>query len=276
MSLSHISFLAPNPVSSSITVLTAGSHITKPGHRVGAQIIDYCLIHHVVSGQGFFQCRGQRYTVSAGSSFFIFPDELVDYESSIDSPWHYYWVGFRSGAAYQMLDEMGISIDMPVVEAKGKRRISAFLRLIERHFLDRSAIAELQAQAYTQLLIAEYGKSLHTAIPLKNSNEGAGNIAKAIRWMNTHYHEPISIERLALTIGYHRSHMTRLFHKYTGTAPMTYLFQIRMRRAQSLLHGHLSIEQVAAATGYADPLYFSKQFKKWMGLTPTEYRNTRY
>lgn len=276
MSYSHISFLAPQPASNEIMVLTAGSQATSPEHRIGAQIVDYCLIHHVVAGQGNFYCRGRQYSVGEGSSFFIFPDELVSYESSAESPWHYYWVGFRSVAACQLLSDAGVSADMPIVDFTEGSSVPSLLRLIEQHYMDRSPFAKLQTVAYTQLLLAEYGKSLNANAPQSSTTtEGAGTIDQAIRWMNAHYHEPISIERLAQSIGYHRAHMTKLFHKYTGSSPMAYLFQLRMRRAQSLLHGILSIEQVANATGYADPLYFSKQFKKWMGLTPTEYRHTR-
>jgi len=53
---------------------------------------------------------------------------------------------------------------------------------------------------------------------------------------------------------------------------MNYLLKIRMERAKLLLLEPLTIEQVASSVGFTDALYFSKQFKKWYGRSPSEYR----
>jgi AraC-like DNA-binding protein len=53
---------------------------------------------------------------------------------------------------------------------------------------------------------------------------------------------------------------------------MSFLLKIRMERARLLLAEKLTIEQIASSVGFLDPLYFSKQFKKWYGSSPTEYR----
>jgi AraC-like DNA-binding protein len=53
---------------------------------------------------------------------------------------------------------------------------------------------------------------------------------------------------------------------------MHYLLKLRMERAKLLLQEQLTIEQVASSVGFTDALYFSKQFKKWSGSSPSEYR----
>ncbi|MNO02539.1 DNA-binding transcriptional regulator AraC [compost metagenome] len=54
---------------------------------------------------------------------------------------------------------------------------------------------------------------------------------------------------------------------------MQFLLKIRMERARLLLSEPLTVEQVAASVGFPDALYFSKQFKKWYGQAPTDYRH---
>jgi AraC-like DNA-binding protein len=46
-----------------------------------------------------------------------------------------------------------------------------------------------------------------------------------------------------------------------------------MERAKLLLAGDLTIEQIASSVGFTDALYFSKQFRKWYGSSPTQYRS---
>lgn len=83
----------------------------------------------------------------------------------------------------------------------------------------------------------------------------------------------ISIERVAASLGYLRTHFTRVFKQLTNMSPKQYINQIRMERAKELLNTNLSIEQVASSCSFPDALYFSKQFKKWSGASPTQYRD---
>lgn len=70
----------------------------------------------------------------------------------------------------------------------------------------------------------------------------------------------------------------KLFKKETGVTPHGYLLQQRMQLAAGLLSGgktnkysRFSVSQVAEACGFAEPLYFSRVFKKYYGISPSEY-----
>ncbi|WJH37586.1 helix-turn-helix transcriptional regulator [Paenibacillus sp. CC-CFT747] len=77
---------------------------------------------------------------------------------------------------------------------------------------------------------------------------------------------------MAQTLGYHRTYLSKIFKQQTGLSPMNFLLKIRMERARLLLEKPLTIEQVASSVGFSDALYFSKQFKKWYGASPSDYR----
>lgn len=49
-----------------------------------------------------------------------------------------------------------------------------------------------------------------------------------------------------------------------------------MERAVALLQKSLTIKEVASSVGFNDALYFSKQFKNWYGIAPSEYRKQHY
>jgi AraC-like DNA-binding protein len=275
-SKSYIVYLNPFHVDGELSVLFAGSEQTEPEHNTGPNILDYCLVHYVVAGCGYFRGRGRTYTLGAGDSFFILPGELVQYTSDLKHPLHYRWVAFTGSEAVSMLSQCGISAEKPIVHGSLSKRIPIlFHRLMD--VLKQSRLnGDIMAGGYLRLLLAEYAEGriirpehrpqVRTPIELQ--------IEQAIRWLTLQYYQPISIEQLAHQLGYHRTHLSKMFKVYTGMSPMHFLMKIRMEQAKLLLKESLTIEQVASAVGFNDPLYFSKKFKQWWGSPPSEFRQS--
>lgn len=72
-----------------------------------------------------------------------------------------------------------------------------------------------------------------------------------------------------------RSTFFRIFHDATGQAPIDYLIQIRVQEAMRLLReGRDSITDTGLACGFSDGNYFTRQFKKHLGITPSAYRRS--
>ena len=74
-------------------------------------------------------------------------------------------------------------------------------------------------------------------------------------------------------------YIRKLFKKEIGVSPSEYLLKERMTLAGQLLSSgisnmfsHYSISQIAEACGYSEPLYFSRVFKKYYGVSPSEYK----
>jgi AraC-like DNA-binding protein len=263
----------PYPGKGELVVLFGGHGQTEPNHRVGPQVLDYHLVHYIESGCGKFHSMGREYSLSKGDFFFIFPGELVSYDSDSEFPWSYRWIGFRGNKAAQLLNEAGITPQSPVITIAHKRVPPIFGR-IERVLSEAKANCDLSADGYMRLLIAEFAED---RIMRSKSNDEAlsaiqRQVEQAIRWLTLQYSQQISIEQMAQTLGYHRTHLSKMFKQHTGMSPMSFLLKIRMERARLLLTENLTIEQIASSVGFLDPLYFSKQFKKWYGSAPTEYR----
>lgn len=71
------------------------------------------------------------------------------------------------------------------------------------------------------------------------------------------------------------SHLSRAFRGEIGIGPMQYLARLRMRRAQHLLQRTgMGVKEIAACVGVSDPLYFSRLFRKHVGLSPRAYRRS--
>ena len=103
-----------------------------------------------------------------------------------------------------------------------------------------------------------------------------GYLLHAVRHMEEHMAEPITVREVADELGLSVSYVHKLFAR-CGTSFSAYLTDCRLRRAGQLLReSDEKIYAVAAACGYQDTRYFSKIFQKYMGVKPTEYRHKNF
>ncbi|WP_158299268.1 AraC family transcriptional regulator [Paenibacillus antri] len=85
--------------------------------------------------------------------------------------------------------------------------------------------------------------------------------------------EDDAILRIARSLGYSPSHCARVFREAYGMSPRAYRSAVTLREAKLLLlDPFLTVEAIAAKLGYDDPATFSKQFRRWTGMSPREYR----
>lgn len=86
----------------------------------------------------------------------------------------------------------------------------------------------------------------------------------------------ISCQAAAREYGYSLDHLGKLFKTITGKTLSETMITARVEKAKALLrHTDQSISEIATQTGYESVFYFSRQFRKRMGMTPTIYRRTR-
>ncbi|RXZ82330.1 AraC family transcriptional regulator [Paenibacillaceae bacterium] len=279
--MDHFSFnieLNSSPSRGELTVLFSGIGSPYPGHRIGPAVHDYYLVHTISSGEGTFEISGKRYTCREKETFFIFPGELFSYEASVSNPWTYHWAAFSGHSAAPILSNMGISPEQPIVRHQSIRRILplySHLRHAFRKGAATPALADLEAGGWLRVLMREYGSRIQESkLVQAKSSDIDRQVDQMILWLTLQYEQQISIDRIAKTLGYHRTHLSKMFKQALGISPMQYLFKVRMERAESLLAGSLTIAQIASSVGYPDALHFSKQFRKWKGMSPSVYRET--
>jgi len=98
-------------------------------------------------------------------------------------------------------------------------------------------------------------------------------IGEAISHLEVNYHQPVELDRLAAMARMSKRTFLRSFHAALGTSPIAYLIQLRVQRAASLLRRtEQSVTDIAFAVGFSDSNYFTRQFRKALGVTPGEYR----
>lgn len=100
-------------------------------------------------------------------------------------------------------------------------------------------------------------------------------LTPVIAYIESNYWQNISVADLASVVNISESAMYKLFVSAISKSPKQYIKKRRMYHASMLLlNSDKSISDIAIETGFYDPFYFSKEFKKDFGLSPSEYRKT--
>ena len=95
----------------------------------------------------------------------------------------------------------------------------------------------------------------------------------AAGYIEAHYREKFSLQKMAEALYVNGSYLLRAFRKSTGFTPLAYHNHIRCRRAMELLTDPgMSVSQIGEAVGFVSSAHFSHVFKKEAGCTPTEFR----
>lgn len=118
-------------------------------------------------------------------------------------------------------------------------------------------------------------EDLCTSVNLGHKRANASNYTRRCKdYINKHYREKIYLDELATSLGISSAYLSRVFKRETGTCLQDYVNQVRVERAASLLvYSQMSLPTIAQYVGFPSQSYFGKMFRRFMNMTPKEYRN---
>jgi len=98
-------------------------------------------------------------------------------------------------------------------------------------------------------------------------------LSKLISKMEQKYSNDLSVEQMCEMANLSRAVLFRQFKRYFNETPLNYLNRIRIEHAsQMLLNTDMNIEEIAAATGFSDGVYFARRFRTANGMPPSQFR----
>ncbi|MBW5446149.1 response regulator [Cohnella sp. CFH 77786] len=117
---------------------------------------------------------------------------------------------------------------------------------------------------------------LRSPTPLSKKQYSPEETVKSVaEFIKSNYYREISLEDIARQFNINAPHLSKIFLKFAGESPSKYIMSLRMNEAKHLLSlkKELTVKEVGEAVGYPDPFYFSRIFKQFTGMTPTEYKS---
>ena len=141
---------------------------------------------------------------------------------------------------------------------------------------DNLETLRLEAGAYLSLIFSRLLR-LGRIVSRSSRSKKESFSSKLLDYLSKHYMENITSEDVAQDLFYTQSYFCRLFKKQFGTSFLEYLSMYRISLAKAMLENPaIKIAEVAEAVGFMDSAYFSRCFKRLVGISPSEYKKYQY
>lgn len=283
--LSQIMFVVPPPVLEETTrhILVSSLYPTDIGwfprarHHARRRVdgAEQNILIFCTRGSGWFEINGKRHTLKANQALLLPANTPHQYGASLRDPWTIHWVHFlgEDAAYFFTLLKPGGHI-VPVDTALTPKLDRLFADAYEAFadgFTQQSIICASQAIRHILGLLFFNNRAFHP----RTKAASFACLDLTIELMRRHVDSPLTVEKMARQAGISVTHFSRLFSLQTGFSPMEYFIRMKMQRAcRYLTLTPLSIKELASRIGYDDPYYFSRSFRKIMGVPPTVYRQS--
>jgi len=216
-----------------------------------------------------FAEKGGLLVSSCSSTSLVARTGLLDGRRATTSWWLSTW--FRQQFPQVALDAEALVVqDGPFVSSGGVGSALDLALWLVGHF-GGEALRQLTAK----VMVMDAHRASQAPYVADAILAGGGNptIDSARRWLNARLDKPWTIAELAGHCAVSQRTLLRRFQAALGLSPVQYAQQLRVERAKALLEAtSLSLEEITVRCGYEDAATFSKVFKRWVALTPKEYR----
>jgi AraC family transcriptional regulator, arabinose operon regulatory protein len=234
---------------------------------LGEAALVYC-----VKGGGWCELAGQLHTVRAGDLLVLPPRVPHTCGAHVSNPWTVHWAQAAGENLRDYLLELGVSAKAPLVwmgdDLQLARLFNEVVKTLE------------QGPSFLNLLHASHALAHLLSVMIRHRHEqtrdtsdSVQKVAGGIVYMSEHLDQSMRVSALAALANLSPAHFTVLFKEQTGCSPRDYLHLLRIHRACQLLRSSaLNVKEIAARLGYQDQFHFSRQFKAFQGVSPSEYR----
>jgi len=265
-----------NPVHSQLHICSIGHYPKAKGHYTYRKKgLPENFLFYCVDGHGWYQLGKQRFEVGP-NEFFILPQHAEHaYGSDEEHPWTIYWVHFGGEALPEMNSMQSVQRCFKPLHVRNSGEIlplfSKMYKTLELGYSsDNLLFANLCLSQFLSLFL--YNDRHYEA----TSKESLDCVDSAILFMQEHINDNLSLIDLSKRYNYSVSRFSSLFRQKTGYAPIDYFLQMKMQKAcQQLDFSDRAIKDIAFSMGFDDPYYFSKRFRKIIGMSPKKYRTVR-
>jgi AraC-like DNA-binding protein len=230
-----------------------------------------------VAGHGYVEVAGQRAHLQKDQMLIIPKNTPHSYWAASEDPWSIYWVHFLGEDAGYFVERMPRTGQPAPIEPQTQVEAVRLFRycldaLHDGYGLPTLIYASQSTQHILSLLLYR-----NQSLPMEQrSGKRRSSIESAIEYMQSNLDENLKLQDFAREAGLSVSHFSECFRTQTGQSPMAYFIHLRMRLACRLLDlSGKPVKTIALEIGYRDPYYFSRIFKKSMGISPEKYRDIK-
>ncbi|MGE4454570.1 MAG: helix-turn-helix domain-containing protein [Sphaerochaeta sp.] len=237
----------------------------------------------VVSGRGSNVTKGEQQPLQEGSVFFIPPGVEHGYKD-VENLVLYNILYARNLLGNTILDLPSLpgycsifmetqTVPYLLLSPSQTAELLPLIQLMEKEADDQSYGSGSRPLAYAYLIELLVSLSRIWDQTPRETNQAARRLWEVISYMDQHLDVSLTTEDLTQVANMSTSTLNRLFKQSTGLSPIEFHIHKRIAHACTLIQRRgSSMSQISDSCGFKDPNYFSRQFRKVMGMSPKQYQ----
>lgn len=240
-------------------------HYRERTNGANEYILLYCM-----QGSGTVEINNTHIRLVDHDCLIIAPHIAHRYYSDNINPWSLLWFHIK-GEYLQYFN---------LKQAESKIALNnAQTEQLEQFFIDTLDLSANSISLKKVVITSQKLGAILTTLFLENTqpidHHQAYYLNRGIHFMTKHLHETLDLKTLSNELFLSESYLNQLFKKSTGYAPITFFLQLKMYHISKMLQiSDVHINEIARDFGYSDPYYFSRIFKKIIGVSPKKFRES--
>ena len=234
--------------------------------------VDSWLLVFTISGKGHLKAGLRDYELTPDNIALVAPGNLTDFSGSEHSSWNFYWVVFQCAdnwRPYLQWPQSGPGVCQLEGASESFAPVERNLSQLYNNYVESGPLKmELDHNLLEQLLLR-----CAACLPRESNRKMDPRVHVARAYIDEHYTADIVLADVAAASNISSSRLSGLFKKETGSSVMAYRNELRLvKAAQLLLHSNLRIADIGDRVGYSEQAFFSRIFRKHLGMSPRQYR----
>ena len=231
---------------------------------------------HVLNGSACIQFRQRAFNVGPGDTFVI-PQGTLHRDIREGETYRVIYTFFRWPSGKELLAKLQ-PVALIGISAGARTHVQMLVRQLESEYLGEAHGSSERMQLILMEILLALARHSHAAAPSAASTRGDMALARrkkraeeVHRFLAEHCAEQISLEELAKAHDVSPFHLCRTYTQTFGVSMTDTVARLRVERGAELLKTGVSVKEAASRSGFTDPNYFAKVFRKVTGLSPSQY-----
>lgn len=267
--------LQKHPLTKGLYALSLGHSKREDSFKVTQNGGEQHVLFYCQSGHATLTINQKISTIKRGDIVIISPGQDFYYQAKKQSGHQAYWINFSGSLAKDFAERLLMKMDDGI----------AHVGILNNIIADFDLLLELGQRGYTATNVIHAVHVLQQslsflALQLRLSafkGNSSFDLEAVETLMRNNLHQDLNLDTLAHYSQLSKFHFAKKFKELTDTSPIQHFIGMKIQQACIRLDSSLApIKQIGEELGYSDPYYFSRLFKKTVGMSPKQYRDSRH
>jgi AraC-like DNA-binding protein len=264
--------LQVHPLTLSLYPVSLGKH-SESAYQINKKSSDHHSLLYCQSTTGILDYNNRTRKVKSGDLVIIPANTSFEFSTVKNKSGKIYWLNFKGDLANNFTERLLMKMDDGLAHVGNVDEViqdfDNLLALGRRGYTATNVIHAVHVLQQTLSFLA-----LQLRLTDFN-NTSKFDIDAVERLMRNNLHQELSLDTLAHYSKLSKFHFSKKFKELTDTSPIQHFINMKIQRACfDLDNSSHTIKEISESLGYGDPYYFSRLFKKSVGMSPKQYRDS--